>query len=285
MIIKSFDLDHIQDNNNFSKIGSMLSYVNNINRLFNIIDSEIDDFQIFYRGHADKTYKEIPSIYRIDKAGYQWVERENEICDEIVRECPTDFNELSSGFDKLVKMQHYELPTRLLDITENPLVALYFACLPADKSKNDGQVLVYFIPKTAICNHSDPQVAKLSCISFVSLSSFKLSKTDITQLEEEMRTHTPYLPRLTDEHDFDKTICVRARKGNPRIIRQHGAFFLFGAKEGDKTQIAELPFSCFKLDVSYSHKRKILKELERYGISEKSLFPEIDKVAHHIKTH
>ena len=211
--------------------------------------------------------------------------REDEICDEIMRECPTDFSEFGSAFDRLVKMQHYELPTRLLDITENPLVALYFASLPVERSSNNGQILIYFIPKSEICNHSDQIVTKLSGISFVSEISFSKAKTNIKQLEDEMNSNNSHIIQLKDEKDFEKTVCVRARKSNPRIIRQHGAFFLFGAKNGDKAQIADLPFSCFKMDVSHSNKKQILRELERYGIYEKSLFPEIDKVAHHIKMH
>lgn len=269
----------------YLKIGSIATYVNNINRLFKTLEGQIDNYQLFYRGHPDNTFQEIPSIYRRDEQGKLWVDRENELCDEIMRECPADFREFGSAFDKLVKMQHYELPTRLLDITENPLVALYFASLPVERSTNDGQVLVYFIPKNSICNHSEQIVNKLSCLSFVSKDSFLKSKTDIGQLEEEMRSHTVYLSKLINEQEFDNTICVRAKKSNPRIIRQHGAFFLFGSKNGNKDNIADLPFSCFKMDVSHAHKKKILKELERYGISEKSLFPEIDKVAHHIKTH
>lgn len=40
--------------------------------------------------------------------------------------------------DILIKMQHYGMPTRLLDLTKNPLVALYFACV--SKPNNDGVV-------------------------------------------------------------------------------------------------------------------------------------------------
>ena len=45
-------------------------------------------------------------------------------------------------FDVLAKLQHYGFPTRLLDATSNPLVALYFACAGKNESEKDGAVYV-----------------------------------------------------------------------------------------------------------------------------------------------
>ncbi len=81
--------------------------------------------EIFYRGHADKDWVLLPSIFRTPNG----VEKEHLLFRDMVAHEPQSFSECKSALDYLVQMQHYGLPTRLLDMTTNPLVALYFACL------------------------------------------------------------------------------------------------------------------------------------------------------------
>ena len=52
-------------------------------------------------------------------------------------------------FDKLVRMQHFGLPTRLLDVSRNALVALYFATDPGPlgSKPSDGMVTAFAIPQ------------------------------------------------------------------------------------------------------------------------------------------
>jgi hypothetical protein len=63
---------------------------------------------------------------------------------EYILRNPNEFEHEKTTFEKLVKMQHYSLPTRLLDITSNALVGLFFA---VQKNNNcDGELIIFGVP-------------------------------------------------------------------------------------------------------------------------------------------
>lgn len=98
----------------------------------------------FYRGHSNCNYRLMSSLYRgHDNKGTKTylTNFENDLINEFQRIRPIEFNNNIGYFNLLAKMQHYGMITRLLDITANPAVALFFACY--DNNSEDGEVFVF----------------------------------------------------------------------------------------------------------------------------------------------
>ena len=90
----------------------------------------------YYRGVSDTEHRLLPTIGRhphLDGSGL--LNLEQQLLKEFKRCSPPYLPRLpSSEFEWLLIAQHYGIPTRLLDWTTNPLVALYFAvCSSPDK--------------------------------------------------------------------------------------------------------------------------------------------------------
>lgn len=121
------------------------------------VDQEIGT-ETFYRGHADKDWKLIPSILRTPNG--PWVE--HRLFRDMVAHEPQSFSECRSALDHLVQMQHYGLPTRLLDVTMNPLVALYFACEEATSHPADGAAYHLAVPLLKVKHYDSDTVSVLA---------------------------------------------------------------------------------------------------------------------------
>ncbi len=117
-----------------------------------------EDTETFYRGHADEGWELIPSILRTPDGP----EVEHRLFRDMVAHEPQSFSECRSALDHLVQMQHYGLPTRLLDVTMNPLVALYFACEEATPHPVDGTVYHLAVPEEKVRHYDSDTVSVLA---------------------------------------------------------------------------------------------------------------------------
>lgn len=253
--------------------------------------------ELFFRGHDDINYKLLPSIYR----NRRLLNNERNLFKEFILRTPSDFLNEKSALEKLVKMQHYGLPTRLLDLTTNPLVALYFAC--EGKGKRDGEVIIFQIPKQDIKYYDSNIVSILSNIAkrpttFNVEKIRKLSRSqfngqdEIKYLIHEIKEEKSYfLPNISPE-DVERVVAVKVKQSNARIIKQSGTFLIFGIN-GKKPKPADIPENWvlnqetagvnFKIDKN--SKENILDELNVVGINEATLFPELENQAKYLKRH
>ena len=78
-----------------------------------------------FRGHSDEAHSLTPSVGRT--SGQNHADYEKRLFDAFRREAREYVGPLSSDWEWLALAQHHGLPTRLLDWSSNPLVALYFA--------------------------------------------------------------------------------------------------------------------------------------------------------------
>lgn len=118
-------------------IKSLSDFINVSNEIQKQIDKK-EKLNIYYRGHSNYTYELVPSVYRNN-----YVNSEHKMYRDILIRNPEEFTHAKTTFEKLTIMQHYGLPTRLLDVTKNPLVALYFACENSNNENNPAEVLAF----------------------------------------------------------------------------------------------------------------------------------------------
>lgn len=258
----------------------------------------------FYRGHYSTHYDLVPSAFR----GHNWG-KEDYYYHEIAVRSP-EFFQGKTHLDRLVTMQHYECPTRLLDITSNPLVALFFACMNYGCKKCDasaeGVVYIFDEPSTNVVYADSDRSLMLACLARFSeadkmkmyeLASLRIGEAGfekkggnggykdvlIEKLFHEIAREVPAFKREIKPLDLLKPLFVQPNRTNMRIAKQDGAFILSGLCENVAEAQTKLEL-CVHKKIHVVNQDGILRELEQLGIHEASLFPELDKVAHYLKT-
>lgn len=157
-------------------IGEYINAIQEIIKKEREKDSDFDKkYEVYFRGHIDKDFFLIPSLLRnkpgnkdlVGQACKEIVDNEHIAFRSLVAKHPSEFAEFTSAIEYLVKMQHYKLKTRLLDITSNALVALYFACTTESGDVNEklGEVIIFKLPKRIIKHYDSDTISAVANIA------------------------------------------------------------------------------------------------------------------------
>lgn len=256
--------------------------------------------EVFYRGHSNKAkYRLEPSVFRKNSAGdYIHLDEEDRMYRELLVANSSDFQGDVYSLDRLVRMQHYSLPTRLLDITSNPLIALYFACRShgerVDSGKvvpeEPGEVIVFFIdPEDIKYFDSDtasclanlarlPRVQRDSMDYALPSAAFNKQKA-VKRLLHFIKEEKPFFEPRMKKEDLRSVICVKGKRSNDRISFQSGAFLLFG-HDAVLDELGTPKIGVTRIEVT--SKASMLEDLDRLGINERTVFPYIENSARYI---
>lgn len=227
-------------------------------------DNKIDDIhktRLWFRGVENADWELLPSVQRNNKR----IEKERFITNDFyikanqVMERAPDKKNYSSWMSI---MQHYGLPTRLLDWSSSPLIATFFAT-ENYKAKTDACVWV-LVPR--LLNKSQ---GFEECIYPVD------SETAQNML----------LPAFKKENNIerlnDKILACHSTENDLRMYSQQANFTIHNSLK----KITDMPQQdmLYKIIIPCEIKEKLLKDLEILGITESFIYPDLDHISKDIK--
>ena len=260
-----------------------------------------ESMHFYYRGQSSP-WKLRPSVMRsaLRRA-------EGRMLREAMTRRPEDFAAATSALSQWVRAQHHGLKTRLLDITRNPLVGLYYACQgePAPQAP-DGVVHVFAVPSPLVKTFDSDVVSLVA-----NFAKLNVLEQDLLLGKRRLLFDKPpwdvgvnrgdygkamrrllgligqEIPRFeaVDPRDFFKVFVVEPQQSFERIRAQSGAFLVSAFHERfERSWVLRWNKSIptylhYVLEVPATAKQAILEDLSLLGVTHEALFPSLDEVA------
>ena len=240
---------------------------------------------LFFRGLSEVGFNLEPTIFRDKKRN-----AESNAYHAIMMEYPEQFAK-KEHLSNLVKMQHYGLRTRLLDVSRNPLISLYFACEQSPKA--NAKVACFKVKKSEVLHHNSDKALMLACIpafsdddqeeirEFCEKHRGIITDKDIKdnmvmkRFLHEIRSEFPAFETAIVGEDLLKNYFVATYKDNQRMKVQDGAFVICGLQKSVK----DLDDIVVNIEIDCSAKKEILKDLKMLGIANNTVYPDFERTS------
>ena len=229
----------------FDRKPMLLTKVTDLSELLESISKEIQSIseegetEIWFRGHASSEYLLIPSLYRMkDKKKYFYTgaESRREIIESLLDLFKVKAYNAPELIDKtlnddvrvMAAMQHYTVPTNLLDWTTSVFTAIYFALMSEineQKSKDEEDAVIYILNPIRM-NVVRNRIYKSNVLN---VKKFKQTQYPIPAITSKKSLFDGYLPTSKiNEDDSLLPIAGYVPFDNSRIKAQLGTFTIFG---------------------------------------------------------
>ena len=255
---------------------------------------------LYFRGESESGWTLQPSVMR---EGH--IVSEGAMLVELMSRRPEEFSGRNAALSQWVLAQHHGLRTRFLDLTRNPLVALFHGCEKRSQEGGDGRLHVFAVPKELVKPFNSDTIsiianfAKLSrhqqqallgwpeCSCHTLGSRFHPSEhAKAAQiLYQLIRAEKPYFDERLNPRDLYKVFVVEPQQSSERIRAQSGCFLASAFHERfERDHILrwskDIPvYAHYHLDIPGENKLDILEDLKLLNVTEETLYPGIDAAA------
>lgn len=216
-----------------------------------------DPEHLWFRGQADASYTLLPSLLRVAPLDPS---TEAEAFQKFVQYSYKVFQRRVSDWETLFDMQHYGVPTRLLDWSDTLGIATFFA-VTYHRANADAGAAIYILDPVKLNEYSG-----LKKVPFIPDDS----DFDYRRIYWDKRPFAPTYP-----------IAIQPLFQNDRIFAQSGAFTIHG---DDLSPIEKLcPLAVKRVVLEQRAIEGAHEFLEIANINARTVFPDLEGIARHIR--
>lgn len=271
----------------------------------NTIRNELPKGRIYFRGQSKSVnagYHLKPSIGRYKKLEalslFERDEKEREVLGVFTNHLLTYVQHLPrNDWESLAIAQHHGLPTRFMDWTTNPLVALYFAARVTQTDDNDSPMnsAVYVLISeplrfTELYRHKDEAVKPVPDLATtpatvkdpydaIGVQDHGTETEECVQNEQPKKEmHSDNSVPIISPFDITEDVIYDPPHVSPRIRAQDGVLL---ACHQPTQPLDEKDY--IEIVIKHTAHDDIRRRLDQYGVFDKQLFPDLDGIAKWLK--
>jgi len=251
--------------------------VNSLSEYIELVNSIYEEGYIFYRGqNSHKEHKLLPSLLRIDPHSENRIYSDN--CDQNfintfkARGLPHLKYIPKNEWEWMSTAQHYGLPTRLLDWSQGPLAALFFATENTSFRNTEDDCSVVWCLNPTVLNEKSRFIEDFTSIPNLS----EENETFLQQLKEKFGVGVNHNGQLYP-------IALIHPSSNTRIHAQRGVFTLFPINGLPLDELEKSDEFLIKILIPNELKPDFKKQLFSTGITYSNIYPDLDSLCKDIK--